>query len=567
MNKIILLVFFLFSFSIAQAQNVAINANGSTPNSSSILDLNTGNTFTSPNGKGLLIPNVSLTSTTDNVTIASPATSLLIYNTNAAMTGGWKGYWYWDGTKWNALLDNVAPGAGWTVNGNTGITTPAVPTSYGTSTITATENWLGTTDARDLVLGTNNIERMRIDNATGNIAIGSASPNANRTLYALYAGTAATGAAVWGSATGAAKVFGVFGSISSITTDAAGVRGFSGGASGATAAVQGENQSADGFGVYGINTYGAGAGTNMYGVYGIKSGNAGTGTGFGIYGTATGTAATNIGGYFLASGGTNNIALRMRGSTSGNLDISPSAVTTSHSLIMPAAQGAANTVLTNDGAGNLSWAVPSGGGGTIFTGFQVFTSSGTWTQPAGVTKVMVEVWAGGGGGGGSSFNGCNGGYAGNGGGAGAFFKGLVTVSSNITVTVGAAGTAGAPSATGGTGGSSSLVGTGVNVICTGGTGGAIFTGAPGSGGTVTSTTGAVAGCTWSVSGYPGIYSNGGGTGGLGGNAPQGGTGGGNGYAPGKAGNVPGGGGAGCESDCVSNKAGGAGAAGTVIIWW
>ena len=46
----------------------------------------------------------------------------------------------------------------------------------------------------------------------------------------------------------------------------------------------------------------------------------------------------------------------LKGSTSGLVvSISASASTTSYNLIWPSSQGAASTVLTNDGAGNLSW--------------------------------------------------------------------------------------------------------------------------------------------------------------------------------------------------------------------
>jgi hypothetical protein len=41
----------------------------------------------------------------------------------------------------------------------------------------------------------------------------------------------------------------------------------------------------------------------------------------------------------------------------------PSTVATSYTLTLPSAQGAASTVLTNDGSGNLSWAAGGGGGG------------------------------------------------------------------------------------------------------------------------------------------------------------------------------------------------------------
>jgi hypothetical protein len=46
--------------------------------------------------------------------------------------------------------------------------------------------------------------------------------------------------------------------------------------------------------------------------------------------------------------------LKLLGSTSGTLSITGAATITTYSLIMPAAQGTG--VLTNDGAGNLSWA-------------------------------------------------------------------------------------------------------------------------------------------------------------------------------------------------------------------
>lgn len=48
--------------------------------------------------------------------------------------------------------------------------------------------------------------------------------------------------------------------------------------------------------------------------------------------------------------------LQLRGSTSGTIKISGGTTPTNHTVIWPGAQGAASTVLTNDGSGNLSWA-------------------------------------------------------------------------------------------------------------------------------------------------------------------------------------------------------------------
>lgn len=86
-------------------------------------------------------------------------------------------------------------------------------------------------------------------------------------------------------------------------------------------------------------------------------------------------------------------------------------------------------------------------------GISVFTSSGTFTVPANVTRLnRVELWGGGGGGGGSSTGTAP--YNGAGGGAGGYCRAAnmaVTPGQNITVTIGARGTGG-PNTTGAAGG-------------------------------------------------------------------------------------------------------------------
>jgi hypothetical protein len=93
----------LFFTTTGSAQNnVAINDNGSSPDPSAVLDVNSSS-------KGLLIPRVSLLSSTDVVTIASPASSLLLYNT-ATIADLTPGYYFWDGTsKWVRLLAGADP--------------------------------------------------------------------------------------------------------------------------------------------------------------------------------------------------------------------------------------------------------------------------------------------------------------------------------------------------------------------------------------------------------------------------------------------------------------------------
>ena len=86
----------------------AINVNAqtgigtTTPDASAKLDVSATN-------KGFLPPRVTLTSGTDNTTIPSPATGLLVYNTgnNAGLVAG---YYYWNGTSWATIA--TASGSG-----------------------------------------------------------------------------------------------------------------------------------------------------------------------------------------------------------------------------------------------------------------------------------------------------------------------------------------------------------------------------------------------------------------------------------------------------------------------
>jgi len=129
-------------------------------------------------------------------------------------------------------------------------------------------------------------------------------------------------------------------------------------------------------------------------------------------------------------------------------------------------------------SGGNTVTLPSSGGSS---GFQVFTSSGTFTVPEGVTQIIVEVVGGGGGGGaGSGYEN----YAGGGGGGG-YGKGYFSVLSGETYSVvvgsggiGAVYTSGYTA--GAAGGSSSF---GSLISATGGAGGGAALNANGLGGT------------------------------------------------------------------------------------
>lgn len=103
---------------------------------------------------------------------------------------------------------------------------------------------------------------------------------------------------------------------------------------------------------------------------------------------------------------------------------------------------------------------------------QTFTSTGTWTKPAGTTAARTYGVGGGGGSGGAPTTGAGAGSAGGGGGGGGYCEEFLTSGLGATeaVTIGAAGTAGAAGAAGGAGGTSSF---GSHWSAGGGSGGAI----------------------------------------------------------------------------------------------
>ncbi len=96
MKKIIFLfIIILAALQKTPAQNVGINATGTIPDASAMLDI-------SSTSKGLLIPRMTLA---EKNAIALPVTGLMIYQTDAPA-----GFCYFDGTNWNAM-STAAPGA------------------------------------------------------------------------------------------------------------------------------------------------------------------------------------------------------------------------------------------------------------------------------------------------------------------------------------------------------------------------------------------------------------------------------------------------------------------------
>ena len=129
----------------SKAQNIGINGSGASAHPSALLDIDA----TATPSLGVLIPRISLQATNLAAPVASPATSLLVFNTATASSGTTAvtpGYYYWDGLVWQRFNTGTISGggSGWLLTGNAGTTAGA--------------NFLGTTDNVDLVFKVNSIK-------------------------------------------------------------------------------------------------------------------------------------------------------------------------------------------------------------------------------------------------------------------------------------------------------------------------------------------------------------------------------------------------------------------------
>ncbi|MFM2268710.1 MAG: hypothetical protein RL757_2151 [Bacteroidota bacterium] len=137
--------FITLVFSNTVFAQLKLGDNPGTINPSAVLEMETTN-------KGLLLPRVTLTSTTTFAPLSAHIAGMTVYNT-ATAGDVTPGYYYNDGTKWVKLS-----GSAWSLTGNTA-------TNW-------QNNYLGTSDLQSLRFRTNNAQRMMIDSTFGNVGIG-----------------------------------------------------------------------------------------------------------------------------------------------------------------------------------------------------------------------------------------------------------------------------------------------------------------------------------------------------------------------------------------------------------
>jgi hypothetical protein len=169
----------------AGAQNIGINGNGATPNSAAMLDIDVSSLSTK---KGLLIPRVTAAQKTAMNPLPAAAQGLIVYQTD-----GSEGFYFNTSTtttpNWVYITSSLT--TFWALTGNSGTT--------------AGTNFIGTTDAVDLVVKTNNTERMRVL-SSGNVGIGLTAPTeklevtgniiSNGTYSAKNPGTSPSGSSI-----------------------------------------------------------------------------------------------------------------------------------------------------------------------------------------------------------------------------------------------------------------------------------------------------------------------------------------------------------------------------------
>lgn len=163
---------------------------------------------------------------------------------------------------------------------------------------------------------------------------------------------------------------------------------------------------------YGQIKFNGGYGYNAPNAVATRGGGGGSSAGTGAAGNATAAGSSGTpGGTAVSGGGAGGAGRNVNSSGVGNPGSAP---------------GGGGGGAYRTGSGTYSGGT-GGAGRVVITEYTTppalqFNSPGTWTAPAGVTKVLVQAWGGGGRGGQRSNNG-----RGGGGGGGAFSSGTVTV--------------------------------------------------------------------------------------------------------------------------------------------
>lgn len=342
---------FLLLQVVTHAQ-VKIGDNATSINTASLLELETTN-------KGFVLPRVSLTDVSSSSPLASGLlTGTIVYNTNSGTTGGsGTGVYYWDGSKWNFLASSTTSLNYWSLTGNSGLS--------------ASTNFIGTTDAVDFVVKTNNATRIRIKSNTGFVGINTTAPSERLHVVGNFY---LNGAFMPGGDAGTSGYI--------LTSAGAGIPSIWTNPNSLAWALTGNS---------GTNASTNFIGTNDATDFVAKTNN---------IERMRVTSGGNIGINTSSPGSTLDVkgTLRLSGSSSGYVALAPAAAAGATTYTLPSADGTAGQALVTNGSGTLSWAITAATIGTIGTGATIQgTATGKYyctgsyiTLPPG--KFIVNVY-------------------------------------------------------------------------------------------------------------------------------------------------------------------------------
>src|SRR4030095_15528815 len=140
----------IIASTVARAQNIAINIDGSSAHASALLDIKSTT-------KGMLVPRMT---EAERNAISMPATGLLIFQTNNST-----GFYYFNGSAWTGIAGSSS--TGWSLTGNSG-TNPAT-------------DFLGTSDNQPLRFRVNNLWAGELSLENKNSFFGENAGNINAT--------------------------------------------------------------------------------------------------------------------------------------------------------------------------------------------------------------------------------------------------------------------------------------------------------------------------------------------------------------------------------------------------
>ncbi|MBL7885544.1 MAG: tail fiber domain-containing protein [Flavobacterium sp.] len=418
MKRILLLLFFLTA-TLGFAQ---VGVNTTNPDPSSMLDISATN-------KGVLVPRVSLS----NVTLTTldgtntAATGLLIWNTNAATTGGsGVGFYFFNGTQWMPITQTATSDHDIYEVGSTNPPNAINDNKYTEGSLT-----IGTNTAATGVLDVDNATKATSVDINNTFATNPIGIDVNLTSNAAgktgiktqFNGTAATGTNSFiqntdnmvGNTNRTAINNDFSGTSSSISTSITGLKNDFKSTSNYYAILYGvsntfaSNTNAWNYGM--TNVFTNGGTTPSYGVVnafnGTSTGNitgfsnssnnrsgtimglensfsgTGDGTHFGINNFLSGTGTGNKYGIYntipITAGGTHygiySDVLKsgsFAGYFLGNVSIG---TTTANNYILPPSRGTNGQIMQTDGSGNVSWVTPTPTSTTDSDWFQLSTTN------------------------------------------------------------------------------------------------------------------------------------------------------------------------------------------------